>query len=402
MKARYKLHHRRANLRLEDSWITQAVGQIRARSLVKNHYSFGCILIELYADHIKVINECERQLFTSEKEVGEFDSPTGQYYVYSTADPTLEQKVRRVAENTGNAVESKHDLTYRLATVGRVSLFSTHEGFESNRHSIIKDGCRFFVIRAQENEQTHRVALRVIREIILRSYENGSWCFCHAAAVKANGSGEGILILGNSGAGKTTSLWHLMARKQYQYVSNDRCMIKVVNGRLVAVGWPITIRIGMGLSTAAFSGSIDTMRFDRSQTPEVFIQKFDTEQDVRQFWGSRHKLELSAYEAHSLFGWRIGRSCKIARILFPNLQPDSTPAKLTAMTGEVTAKWLVDQINEPECPDYRRGWLGIRQIADGDLIQAKQRVCEFSRMIDAVALTGGVASASHILQRELS
>jgi hypothetical protein len=84
---------------------------------------------------------------------------------------------------------------------------------------------------------------RFVREIIVGHLQKEGWTVIHAAAVSFNN--RAVLIAGPKGAGKTTTLIGLIAAG-FQYISNDRVLIKGNLNRIDLIPFSGTIDIGLG------------------------------------------------------------------------------------------------------------------------------------------------------------
>ncbi|GDY29751.1 hypothetical protein [Gandjariella thermophila] len=86
----------------------------------------------------------------------------------------------------------------------------------------------------------HRYPLRLIREAMLRTYEDAGGTIFHAAGVDVGGTG--VMICGPRAAGKTTTLAFLLRSMDTALLSNDRLI--VLGNRMVAVPLPVPTALG--------------------------------------------------------------------------------------------------------------------------------------------------------------
>lgn len=93
-----------------------------------------------------------------------------------------------------------------------------------NRYLIYRDNNTFNII-CKEN-MIRPELIYIIREIYVRLQENDKGIFMHGNGIKIND--EGLVIIGNSGSGKTTFMFKLFEgnKGNLKYLSNDRIFIK--------------------------------------------------------------------------------------------------------------------------------------------------------------------------------
>jgi hypothetical protein len=108
------------------------------------------------------------------------------------------------------------------------------------------------VLTADRSQVAATVGVRIIRQLIMRGGETADGRCVHAGAVDLDG--EGVLIGGHPGAGKTSVLTHLVERHGARPVANDRTVLVPAGDRSWrAVGVPLAWRFtpeGIGGSPA--------------------------------------------------------------------------------------------------------------------------------------------------------
>ncbi len=86
---------------------------------------------------------------------------------------------------------------------------------------------------------------KVARQLWLISMRaSGSTCIAHSAAAELEGNG--VLILGPAGAGKTTAMLALVRDLGWNFVSNDRVVIIKDDRGVAAHNWPSVVDVGPG------------------------------------------------------------------------------------------------------------------------------------------------------------
>ncbi|OLF15944.1 hypothetical protein BU204_18725 [Actinophytocola xanthii] len=75
------------------------------------------------------------------------------------------------------------------------------------------------------------------------------WCSATATIVHAGAcvlDGRGVLVFGESGDGKTTTLLHLLVHRGAEFLSNDRVVVRAGPGGAVSHGLPYPLTVGRG------------------------------------------------------------------------------------------------------------------------------------------------------------
>jgi hypothetical protein len=110
---------------------------------------------------------------------------------------------------------------------------------------IVRDSSRTRVAVASRNrESLVRDAFAIIRGQAVFSWAARRWTLVHAAAVELE-SGA-ILIIGDSGAGKTSAQLALMSKLGAMFLSNDRVAVRAQPAGVEAVGLPYPLTASPG------------------------------------------------------------------------------------------------------------------------------------------------------------
>ncbi|MFP3637140.1 hypothetical protein SB677_20510, partial [Bacillus sp. SIMBA_033] len=80
----------------------------------------------------------------------------------------------------------------------------------------------------------------------LRTLENQGGCFTHAAAVSFEEGKKGALIIGDKGAGKSTTMWQFLHNGGADFITNDRSISMLEGQELTVYGWPMCLALGVG------------------------------------------------------------------------------------------------------------------------------------------------------------
>lgn len=180
--------------------------------------------------------------------------------------------------------------------------------------------------------------LRIVREVYYRK------CLClgrvafHAACV-ANKSGECVLISGNKSSGKTTLLCNILHNTDLLFIDNDRVMLGVCDGKIIAHSMSSTVNIAYGTLSnyseisphVSYTDKIKLNRFD-------FIEKMHCESTTIGF---------------------------VKGIIFPKISKDYSQSISYICDAEETMQLFlssVEKLDNSEHPD----WLNIANINTND------------------------------------
>lgn len=207
-------------------------------------------------------------------------------------------------------------------SVTLVDVPSRGVGFELDRSTGVLQ------IVGSDPDQTKLEASRFLRNRLTDRLERDGWLVLHAACVVTEAGAA--LILGDKGAGKTTSSLTIASAWEGALLANDRCLVKVVDGRLRVLPWPGSISIGFGLLKALgwfeplselliggarqhpFQDPLAT-RMLAEKIPEVIFG--DDDREV--------KAEIMPRDLTSLFGISTRREADVTRVIFPRVNQES-------------------------------------------------------------------------------
>ncbi|MGJ0639103.1 hypothetical protein [Xenorhabdus bovienii] len=133
----------------------------------------------------------------------------------------------------------------------------------------------------------------------------------HSALV--NYRGKGVLIIGDSGAGKT-SLTLLLASAGGKILSNDKLFIGTDDtGKPEA--WPhvTSIRMGAGLLNTLDNLLLSQLVSERSGSARKYLADIARQGD---FWGNKNKFELTSVETSKLFNCQIINHSLVDLVIF--------------------------------------------------------------------------------------
>lgn|SRR5574344_442765 len=106
---------------------------------------------------------------------------------------------------------------------------------------------------------------RILINTFVMELQKRGYIIVHGACVAKDG--QGYIISGNKGAGKTTTLLKML-ELGYDFVSNDKVAIKKINGEIVACGIPHS----MGIIASDISRFNIDAQYGRYEGPKIYFR----------------------------------------------------------------------------------------------------------------------------------
>lgn len=204
----------------------------------------------------------------------------------------------------------------------------------------------------KKNNQNILIPLRIIREILLRSLENNMEIFFHASAIEYKGSG--IIITGDSGAGKTSLMTHFVANSDAAFLANDRVIITKSN-ELIIKQFPLPIRLGMG-TAKQYNELLKAAKFQRKQSR--YVEKALKDFPIKEHhYENVGKLELTPKEFSDLFNSNFIDTAKLKLIIIPSIQFNSDEIKIFELTEDEKKEYLNDGCFTPTDESRLKDWV---------------------------------------------
>ncbi len=181
-------------------------------------------------------------------------------------------------------------------------------------------------------EENANQVVNLIGTLFGLSLLDKGYVMVHASAI-VDANGEAIVFLGNSGSGKSSLALQLIEHGGYEFLSNDRVLMRVQKDHIVVAGLPKKPRVNPGtlLASASLSRLVPQPRrqaYEALPREELWQLEEKTDVDVQQHLGARSHLQAPLGRVYSL-EWRPGGSGLEQRSL-------DAEAALTAL--QVTAK----------------------------------------------------------------
>ncbi|MBJ8030404.1 hypothetical protein [Bacillus cereus group sp. N21] len=336
-------------------------------------FTFAGIRFNMLTEEKAALEEIEQYISPIYDERENFVEKTVE--VRFIIDQKMEAVIRDLCYEEGETVTAKTDITYKKVKQDDMTLYTSDLG--EKPHSIIVYNNKFAVIGAAKSVSSIRGPLRVIREVALRKLENQGGCFTHAAAVAFDQGKAGALIIGNSGAGKSSIMWHLLMHGSADFITNDRSISLLEKNQLHVFGWPMCLRLGMGMVKATTDvNELKKRTYSREQTTGLWEQDVNNDEEAKTNWGNKDKLEITPVEASEITGAKIRSRTLINVLFFPQLKIGTGKIRLIPANDIKAEEILRDNIREPADEDYGRGWLNQRMVSDTYLIEKSKDIIE--------------------------
>ncbi|MEV0537261.1 hypothetical protein [Kitasatospora sp. NPDC050463] len=243
---------------------------------------------------------------------------------------------------------------------------------------IVRHPDGYTVITCDGADATMNVA-RHLREIGYRRAEDDGWVCLHASGATLDG--RGVLIVGDSGAGKSSLALALAAAENGAFLSNDRTMITTSSGvepRAVAMPGPIRLN----------GGTLQALGFDDARQWDLTRPKPATDTDWQTFHGAS-KLHILPAEWHERTGTPLAPTTTVELVVFPRIVQDSEELHLQPARPGAARQLLAAQCMSPGDDVYVHDWLGIRTGSAEDLAGNGARALDVLAGRPALSLSFG-------------
>jgi hypothetical protein len=226
-----------------------------------------------------------------------------------------------------------------------------------------------------------RHVLRIIRELMIRSYEDCGAVVLHAAGVDIDGGA--VMICGPRGAGKTTAAAALLERfgPRARLLSNDR-LLACGDRQVVAVPLPVPVA----------GGTLDAFPALRAAVPEAVRARPGepaTAALPREF-GTDSKIAFPARTFAGAFHAGLAASSRLTAIVIPSLSDSSAPVAIRRVGSAEASAALTACCFTPK-DEFWRPWLIGRARPDAELSADAARRCrEIAASVPCVTVSFGV------------
>jgi len=220
-------------------------------------------------------------------------------------------------------------------------------------YAVTAEGRQIGLYLHSRTGRPHRYPIRIIREAMLRTYEDAGGIVFHAAGVDIGGAG--VLICGPGGAGKTTVASALLRHPDTTLLSGDRVII-IADQRMVAV--PLPIRAAAGTISAftelrAIAGAEVAAQAGTSQPHATFGTSIKRAYTPSQFAGA--------------FRSGVGSASALRLVIMPELMDAAEPASLEWLRGARALPAIAGSCFTPRDEFWTTPWLIPRHTPDSTL-----------------------------------
>ncbi|MEU8543047.1 hypothetical protein AB0C52_24190 [Streptomyces sp. NPDC048717] len=308
--------------------------------------------------------------------------PCGQatHILVHHSEDLFRDRTARLAATPSTRVVPFRGEPYLLSRIGQVRWWRPDPASHlPTDHLYAKDvQGRLHIVLRSDTDRGERYALRVIRETVLRCAEHRGWAAFHAAAAAVGG--QGVLMAGASGAGKTTVLAALAAHRRADLVGSDRVLVTAAAQSVVGV--PVSVRIA--------GGTLGALPPSRSLPPAGLLPSD---------FGTARKASCTPHDFAHAFGARVRESAPLRLVVLPRLSDDDQEMSI-ALRGPVSARAaLKAACCTPHDEDWLHPWFAGRTRPVSELAgQADALVSDLVARVPVMTLTAGVHTP-HLLER---
>ncbi len=221
----------------------------------------------------------------------------------------------------------------------------------------------------------HRYPIRLIREAMLRTYEDAGGVIFHAAGVDVGGAG--VMVCGPRGAGKTTITAALLRCTGAALLSNDR-VIAHRGDHLVAV--PLPVPTGRG-TIEAFPELARSAAADVGRMPTKF--------------GSTVKHAFTARQFAQAFGVGLVSASVLRLVVVAQVADTREPARVRRLCATHADRIISESCFTPRDEFWVRPWL-IPRPKSNDLLRdlAKAAIGHITAAVPCIEVSFGVRNPS--------
>ena len=206
---------------------------------------------------------------------------------------------------------------------------------------------------------------RTIRDVITDILLANGWLILHAGAVKTET--ENLMIIGNSGAGKTTLILAFL-NQGAGFIANELLFAKVVNKSLNMLPFAIPVAIGMG-TALQFRQITELVKHPYNLLYPPRRMNIDRlARLTHQQWLKRKdKLQVLAIELESLFpSSQIFENSSVDRIIVPDVSLNPTKEVSQNLNSKEIADIFKYNLISSRSKKFTAPWFKLNERTDSD------------------------------------
>lgn len=193
--------------------------------------------------------------------------------------------------------------------------------------------------------------VRLLRTLIRDIYEESDFVCFHAGAFKLRHDDSAVLVIGDSGTGKSSTVWAAL-KNGSGYISNDRVLVGRNRKGIHVSTYATSMRLGYGLVSK-----------DKSYLKEIKLQRYklEDEQDQSSFedrlctlgkdWGDKNKLELTPEELCRIHSVEYHHDSNVSAIVITDMNSSSSVTTLEKVSWK-SVKDTIERNIYSDDPDY--------------------------------------------------
>lgn len=340
------------------------------RELSKKEYNINGVLFQIYTEDVEAVEKYfHRFIVPSHEEV------FATYHIYFDNDKDILSALISTFDRSGAKT---------------LSTFKNQSHFQNGNRFLI-DTEEYMCIKSNDYNYKLFGSVRglswVVRELLIRELEDREYFFMHGSGLQIDN--KGILLLGNSGSGKTTFMTKLNDLTTPEaLVSNDRVFVKEQN----MFYYPLSVVYAMG--TARSNASLDsyfkeTHALEKRRGKDYFTCL------------NNEKCDVPLTDIPVIFpNVKNIDQCGIDLIIFPKIAEEEHCDYLSYAEAEKRLNEVNFTPDDLECE--RKEWLRTRNISLTDIVRAKQRLhASLIENIPIVEVNYTIHTSSYDLEKVL-
>lgn len=213
---------------------------------------------------------------------------------------------------------------------------------------------------------------------------------CAVSPCKANC----IIVLGNSGNGKSSAVWELL-KLGYDYCSNDRIFVGRHSSDFEVIGYPTAMRLGYGLVRKNIQYIENVRELSRACGDHANILD-----GLGKSWGDKAKLELSPAEVCNVFSCSHIQDACITNLLVVSMKPGNAETVLKPVKWE-DVRSIVDNNTYMNDPDYVESYIPPECLVSSRFSNCSSNLEHFKTCVSGRIhmVSGGIKGLSNELRQ---